>query len=473
MDAHGCNAWEAYDAAALHAHVSGPYEADAPLSPLGDGRYELGFVPEAPGTYTLTVSLHGETVKAGKFCFTATAGYSARFTGGAFVTVEEDGATGLSDIDMAYEQATFESWFRLAAYTDAYLLYKGSAEELAAGEQSKGYELRVSGPAGNSLSASVYTGDGVVRAVVGQFVEGQELPLNTWLHVAAVYTGERMHLYYNGNLVASNPVNEAAGWPLRRIKPNYYLHPLLIGYNLRGNVDDVALWRVALPAVELRKRLHCPAPLFTAGGLDSLAAYWTFNEVALAESATAVGHGWMCGPLRTDCLVATGVTYDLQVDLTTLATSTVYAMHGPEWGVLGGVGTPSAANTVVFATAPVAAGSTVPPVTVHAKDVCGYSYLGGASAAFTARTLELPLAYFSSSEPAGDELPKWVERRASNEPMVNAAGFCAGTSSALWEVRGGRLCAHSHADRFTLTLTRIDSLPLPLSEEPFSEIYRC
>jgi hypothetical protein len=435
MDSHGCNAWEEYDLDSLVAHVSGPYETQAPLTPLGDGRYEIGFVPEAPGTYTLEVTLNGETVKDGKFCFTASAGYSARFTGAGYVTVYEDGATGLSDIDMAFEQATFESWFKLTQYSDAYLLYKGTAEELVNGAQSKGYQLRVSGPDGNRLSASVYTGDGDVREVEGAFVQGAELPLDQWLHVAAVYTGERMHMYYNGNLIASNPPDEQAPWAVKRIKPNYFDHPLLIGYNLQGNVDDVAMWRTALPAVTLRNRLYCPAPLISADALQHLAAYWPFNEAVLAESQTAVGFGWLCGPLRTDCLVATGVTYDMQVDLQTLTTHTVYASGGPEFETLGGIGTPSAANTIVESTAPVAAGSSVSPVIVHAKDVCDYSYMGGAQA-FTARVRELPLTYFSADEPdvAANELPKFVEKRTYNEAMNNAEGFCAGTSSSLWEV---------------------------------------
>merc|ERR1719446_1511230 len=59
MDSYGCNAWEDYDLDRITVMLHGPYNLTAAVTPLGDGRYEATFVPEAMGTYNVQVLMDG------------------------------------------------------------------------------------------------------------------------------------------------------------------------------------------------------------------------------------------------------------------------------------------------------------------------------------------------------------------------------------------------------------------------------
>ena len=81
-----------------------------------------------------------------------------------------------------------------------------------------------------------------------------QLPLNTWTHLAATYDGIRMKLYYNGELKVET---SATG----KIDTNDV--PLSIGRNSEGDrehyiglIDEVAIWRVALDATEIKQAME-------------------------------------------------------------------------------------------------------------------------------------------------------------------------------------------------------------------------
>lgn len=81
-----------------------------------------------------------------------------------------------------------------------------------------------------------------------------QLPLNTWTHLAATYDGTRMKLYYNGELKVET---SATG----KIDTNDV--PLSIGRNSEGDrehyiglIDEVAIWRVALDAAEIKQAME-------------------------------------------------------------------------------------------------------------------------------------------------------------------------------------------------------------------------
>ncbi len=84
-----------------------------------------------------------------------------------------------------------------------------------------------------------------------------QLPLNQWTHLTATYDGNRMKLYYNGELKVETA---ATG----RIDTNDV--PLSIGRNSEGNrehyiglIDEVAIWNVALDVSEIKRAMGADA----------------------------------------------------------------------------------------------------------------------------------------------------------------------------------------------------------------------
>ncbi len=112
-----------------------------------------------------------------------------------------------------------------------------------------------------------------------------------WYHIAGVYSGgdSTLALYVNGRLDA--PVLKTTG------SPNHNDLPVLIGHNgfgfpadhhFRGIIDEVRIWKKALPAATLRTwmRVRIPSPeQFARFGLvgyfplDEGAGQWVANQV--------------------------------------------------------------------------------------------------------------------------------------------------------------------------------------------------
>lgn len=95
--------------------------------------------------------------------------------------------------------------------------------------------------------------------------ETPTIPADEWTHVAAVYDGETMKLYQNGEVVVES---NAQG----TIDTNDV--PVAIGRNSEGNrehyqgsIDDVAVWRVALDESQILSAMEQIAPVEARGKL--------------------------------------------------------------------------------------------------------------------------------------------------------------------------------------------------------------
>lgn len=91
------------------------------------------------------------------------------------------------------------------------------------------------------------------------------IPANEWTHVAAVYDGQTMKLYQNGEVVVQSNAQGA-------IDTNDV--PVAIGRNSEGNrehyqgsIDEVAVWRVALDDTDILNAMEQIAPVEARGKL--------------------------------------------------------------------------------------------------------------------------------------------------------------------------------------------------------------
>lgn len=104
-----------------------------------------------------------------------------------------------------------------------------------------------------------------------------------WHHVAAVWDGERKHLYIDGQLDSSGlPIVDQARKPLPVANNN---QPVILGTTgdtqkphrfFRGRMDEVRVWSAALPGSYLA-RIHKRS---VTGGEPCLVGAWSFNEVS-------------------------------------------------------------------------------------------------------------------------------------------------------------------------------------------------
>ncbi len=99
-------------------------------------------------------------------------------------------------------------------------------------------------------------GEIVVGGNLTQAVGGAVLPLTTWTHLAATYTGRRSRLYRNGTQVATVNRSGAIGASTG---------PLRIGGNsiwpaefFNGLVDEVRIYNRALSAAEIQADMNAP-----------------------------------------------------------------------------------------------------------------------------------------------------------------------------------------------------------------------
>lgn len=107
--------------------------------------------------------------------------------------------------------------------------------------------------------------------------------LNTWQHVALVYTGSALEFYHNGTLATSMPANgtitnTGVDFNIGRIP--FQSTP----FQLTGKVDDAALWSKALSAAEVNCIYKQAIPATASG----LVAHYPMNQgIAGGNNSTA------------------------------------------------------------------------------------------------------------------------------------------------------------------------------------------
>jgi len=403
VDTFGCLKTDMADT--FNVSFTGPYEFDADVTPMGGGKYQVSFVPEAPGDYHMTLIMTSAPggpamIKDGQyFCISVCSEGALQLGGGAGVVFEEDGA-GITDIDLSFDAVTMELWFKLPSdfepSSDIYLLHKGGSTQL--GEYTKTYEMVVNSV--GELSASVYVGLNEIRTVK---VDVSELVSNqVWYHIAAVYDTNTFTMYMSGVEIGS------ASFPTSLpVKTNEYHHPLEIGAGFTGMIDEVKLWKTARSLAEIIDTMYCSPYL----EIEHVAAYFPFNE---GSGVVASGHGAACPPqgdlaIVGQCLqgqLPDGVTFTSDTPSTTAgegfnAPSPVYSK---DFG----------AGISVYS-----ASSESQQFTIIARDKCKYAYTKTDNTAFTATTKGYTVTYFDTRPPFGTEYP--VMNKRETTPAVYAA----------------------------------------------------
>lgn len=107
--------------------------------------------------------------------------------------------------------------------------------------------------------------------------------LNTWQHVALVFTGTALQFYHNGTLATSIPANGSI------TNPNVSMFigkiPFQnLNFEFNGRVDDVALWNRALTAAEV----NCLYEQALDTSMAGLVAYYPMNQGVAGGNNAAI-----------------------------------------------------------------------------------------------------------------------------------------------------------------------------------------
>ena len=126
---------------------------------------------------------------------------------------------------------TLEAWVRPNA--------PGGRRSVIMKRRSRGVSYALLASSGNRRAG------GWIRTTEHRGGTAARLPLRRWSHLAATYDGSRLRLYVNGRLRSARridgPIVAGRG-------------PLKIGAGFKGKIDDVRIWRTALPGATLRAR---------------------------------------------------------------------------------------------------------------------------------------------------------------------------------------------------------------------------
>jgi hypothetical protein len=176
--------------------------------------------------------------------------------------------TGMSSFFAGTNQITVEAWVNTESYTQ---------QQTIVGNY---------GPGSNGMQFLLRIDDGRPGFWVNNggfaLVQGTaELPLNTWVHIAATWDGTTSKVYYNGVLVGSAPVSG--------IFPSTS-NELRIGANypnesFDGKIDNLRIWSIAKTATEINNGKS----LCLSGSESNLVALYNFDNITsnILEDLTA------------------------------------------------------------------------------------------------------------------------------------------------------------------------------------------
>ncbi len=111
---------------------------------------------------------------------------------------------------------------------------------------------------------------------------GQILGLNSWYHIAGVYTGTEMLLYVNGILQATAGV-QGSLTPATGVVMNFADNPTWPGRFFTGKMDEIRIWEVARTEAEIQENMTVEL----SGNEAGLVGYWNMNE----GTGTSLGDG--------------------------------------------------------------------------------------------------------------------------------------------------------------------------------------
>ncbi len=136
--------------------------------------------------------------------------------------------------------------------------------------------------AGNNNKWQFWTGNGGWVTL-----QGADVVLNTWTHVAATYDGSTMKLYINGEL-SGNPVPSKilinSQYPLRIGAGVTEGNP---GYFFNGKIAEVRLWDKARSPEQIQELMHQRLK----GDEQGLVAYWPLDQESGTSAEDKTGNG--------------------------------------------------------------------------------------------------------------------------------------------------------------------------------------
>lgn len=198
-------------------------------------------------------------------------------------TLEFDANEAASLVDCgtsaSYSPAVFtaEVWVNIYAGGNGTIM--SNVEYINGGDGSRGFEIRLSGQKAEfNMAVGVANGDWF------GLIANNDLPLNTWTHVAVVYDGSKSEIFYNG--VSQGTLN--GNNPILVSQNNFYLgeHPFWPNRRLSGQLSDVRIWNVARTSVEIQASMNS----FLSGTETGLVANWKLDEgsgTAINEQVSA------------------------------------------------------------------------------------------------------------------------------------------------------------------------------------------
>lgn len=186
-------------------------------------------------------------------------------------TLEFDATDAASLVDCgasaSYSPAVFtaEVWVNLYAGGGGTIM--SNLEYDNGGDGSRGFTVRLSGQ-----KAELNMGVGVANSDWFTLTANNDLPLNTWTHVAVVYDGSKAEIFYNGISEGTKNGNN----PILVSQRNLYFgeHPFWPNRRFSGQLSDVRIWNVARTAGEIQAFMNA----YLSGSETGLVANWKLDE---------------------------------------------------------------------------------------------------------------------------------------------------------------------------------------------------
>ncbi|MDD7888152.1 LamG-like jellyroll fold domain-containing protein [Flavivirga sp. 57AJ16] len=233
-------------------------------------------------------------------CFLLSAGFTT-INAQTRNTLEFDATNAASLVDCgtsaSYSPAVFtaEAWVNIYAGEGTIM---SNVEWVGGNIGSRGFTIRLSGQ-----KAQFNMGIGEVGPGNNWFevTANNDLPLNTWTHVAVVYDGSNAEIFYNGISEGS----ENGSNPILVSQLNFYLgeHPTWPDRRLSGQLSDVRIWNVARTAGEIQASMDA----FLSGSETGLVANWKLDEGSGTTAEEQVN--------LTSATLGAGTTWQLNTSL--------------------------------------------------------------------------------------------------------------------------------------------------------------
>ncbi len=316
------------------AEVANQYRIYRAKGPDGGERSNLAAVGEAERSYVdgspsngtnffyEMTAVNGEGQES-DFALQAPVTPSERPFGNALSLSGDGDYAGVSDrqsLDIDGELLTMEAWVKHDGTSDE------DARIIDKIGNDVGYQLSLVG-SGEEVRVQVFLN--FIGFATASVTSGREVQAGRWTHVAAVYDGEELRLYLNG---------EATGTAERSGTIGANSRPLRLGTNtgfdeptsnfFSGKIDEVRLWDVARSQEDIQSAMEEEL----VGNEEGLRAYWRLSEPA----GTAVSRGAARRPMTAELKGEADFAESIQLDITGLSPESIVGEGKRTLSIFGG-----------------------------------------------------------------------------------------------------------------------------------------